>query len=115
MCRPVRAIEENEIASLPLAMTKGFEVYPNPARTHFTIRLQQDEVCLRRDKVRLPQSADRPEIKIFDVTGKPIKEIASATPRNDNIIRVSLDGIKHGVYFVKVGNEVVKEKLVVTK
>jgi len=30
-------------------------------------------------------------------------------------LRVSLDGIKNGDYFVKVGNEIVREKLVITK
>jgi uncharacterized delta-60 repeat protein len=32
---------ENDIASLPLAKTSGIEVYPNPARTYFTIRVPQ--------------------------------------------------------------------------
>jgi len=74
------------------------EVYPNPAKTFFILRL--------------PQSADCEQIKIYDVTGKVIKELESSGNRK---LRVSLDGIKNGVYFVKVGNEMVKEKLVVTR
>jgi len=73
------------------------EVYPNPAKTYFTLRL--------------PQSADGEQIKIFDVTGKIV--ISEELKGKNN--RISLDRIKNGVYFVKVGNEMVKEKLVVTK
>jgi len=82
---------------------ENFSLYPNPAKTFFN--------------VRLPLSADRSEIKIFDVTGKVVKEIGDchATARNDNTLRVTLDGIKNGIYFVKVENEMLNEKLVVTK
>jgi photosystem II stability/assembly factor-like uncharacterized protein len=73
------------------------EVYPNPAKTFFT--------------VRSPQSADRIQIKIFDVSGKIVKEVTLKRQE----VRISLDGVKNGVYFVKVGDEMVKEKLVVTK
>jgi DNA-binding beta-propeller fold protein YncE len=73
------------------------EVYPNPARTFFTLRL--------------PQSADREQIKIYDVTGKLVKEVKSKLHET----RISLDGIKNGIYFIKVGDEIVKEKLVVTR
>jgi YVTN family beta-propeller protein len=78
----------------------SLEVYPNPAKTYFT--------------VHIPQTADRSEVKVFDVNGKVVKEILRSA-QNDNIVRVSLDGIKNGVYFVKVGNEMIREKLVVTK
>jgi hypothetical protein len=74
-------------------------IYPNPARGFFTIRV--------------PQSADRSEIKIFDVMGKVIKEIATPSARNDNIVRVSLEDIKDGVYFIKAGDQT--RKIVVNK
>jgi hypothetical protein len=93
---------------------ENYTMYPNPAKTYFTIRLRLDEVCLRRDEVRLPQTADRSEIKIFDVNGNIVKSDALKSS-NGQEIRISLDGIKNGVYFVKVGDEIVKEKLVVTK
>jgi uncharacterized delta-60 repeat protein len=96
---PTPGVEENRS---PLSADRlSLEIFPNPAKTFFTIRL--------------PLSADRSLVKIFDVSGTLVKEIASATPRNDNNIRVSLDGIKNGVYFIQVGNQVLKEKLVVTK
>jgi photosystem II stability/assembly factor-like uncharacterized protein len=74
------------------------EVYPSPAKAFFTLRL--------------PQSADREQIKIYDVTGKVVKELESSGHRE---LRISLDGIKNSVYFVRIGNEMVKEKLVITK
>jgi Secretion system C-terminal sorting domain len=74
------------------------EIYPNPAKSFLAIRL--------------PLSADRTELKIFDVSGKLIKEIASTTmlPRNDRNgeIKVSLKGINPGIYFLRLGNEVIK-------
>jgi hypothetical protein len=89
------------------------EIYPNPARTYFAVRLPQS--ACRRQSGFGTSATDRSQINIFDVSGKVIKEIATPSARNDNIVRVSLDGIKNGVYFVQVGNEMVKEKLVVTK
>lgn len=76
------------------------EIFPNPAKTFFTIRL--------------PETADRSEVKIFDISGKIVGD-CHAIARNDNTVRVSLDGIKNGVYFIKVNNEAVKDKLVVIK
>jgi uncharacterized delta-60 repeat protein len=76
---------------------KTIEVFPNPARSYFAIRCSQ--------------TADRAEIKIFDIAGNIVK---SEELRTKNC-RISLDGIKNGVYFVTVGNEMVKEKLVIAK
>jgi uncharacterized delta-60 repeat protein len=84
-----------EITSPSLAKTSGVELFPNPAKTFFNIKCQS------------PVS----NVKIFDVTGKIIKSEELKGKYN----RVSLDGIKNGVYIVKVGDEMVKEKLVVTK
>jgi uncharacterized delta-60 repeat protein len=77
-----QGIEEIEIAT-PSARN-DFVVYPNPAKTYFT--------------VRLPKTADRSEIKIFDVNGKIVKSEELKGKNN----RVSLNGIKNGVYFVQV-------------
>jgi len=94
-------VEENEIAT-PSARN-DFTVYPNPAKTFFNIRSSLFALHFT--------------LKLYDVSGKMVKEIGDCfqQPHNDNIVRVSLDGIKNGVYFVKVGNELIKEKLVVTK
>ena len=69
------------------------EVYPNPAKSYFT--------------VRLPLTAYR--INIFNVSGKLIKEIAWVRngQRNDNKrkLQVPLEGINNGVYFVTIQTE----------
>jgi len=91
----VQGIEERSTFT---ATRRMLEVYPNPAKTYFTLRL--------------PHSADHEQIKIYDVSGKVVKELESSGNRE---LRVSLDGINPGVYFVRVGNEMVKEKLVVTR
>ncbi|MBS4015885.1 MAG: SBBP repeat-containing protein [Candidatus Latescibacteria bacterium] len=76
--------------------TAKIEIYPNPARTYLNINL--------------PYAAEY--IKIFDITGKTVKELRSSG-RND--LRVSLEGIKNGIYFIQVDSEIVQEKLVITK
>jgi uncharacterized delta-60 repeat protein len=107
-------VEENR--SLLPANHLSLEVYPNPARSYFTIRLPQMLHQVQHDKIA---------IKIFDVTGKIVKEILRFA-QNDKTVRIPLDGIKNGVYFINVGDEpcvakgyaggaMVKEKLIVTK
>jgi hypothetical protein len=78
----------------------SLNVFPNPAKNYFT--------------VRLPQSADHLQIKIFDVSGKVVREILNQL-QNDNTLRVSLDGIKNGIYFVKIDNNPQVTKIIVTK
>ncbi len=92
----------NEFPSLTAKYTL-FEIYPNPAKSFFVIRL--------------PHTTDRSQIKIFDVSGKLVKEIDYPSVHNDKVaeMRVSLDGIKNGVYFVKVENETVLKKLIVAE
>jgi hypothetical protein len=75
----------------------SIEVFPNPAKTYFSIRL--------------PKTANHSEIKILDVTGKIVKSEELKGKNN----RISLDGIKNGVYFIRIGDKTVKEKLVVTR
>jgi hypothetical protein len=86
--------EEN--SKVKIQSEKLLEVYPNPAKSYFTIRL--------------PQSADRQEIKIFDVSGKLIKEIATpaSQSRNDREIKITLNGISPGIYFFRLGKETKK-------
>jgi len=91
----VSGVEE---ARCKIQETRAIRVFPNPAKTYFTIRL--------------PQSAN--SIKIFDIAGNVVKVILRFA-QNDNTIKIPLDGIKNGVYFVKVNDEMVKEKLVITK
>jgi hypothetical protein len=91
-------IEEENLH--PLSATHSFyEVYPNPAQTYFT--------------VRLPQTADPTQIKIFDVSGKLVKEVRCETQES----KVTLDGIKNGIYFISLQTQLNKviQRVVVVK
>jgi len=93
------AIEENHH---PLSANRNtLEVYPNPAKAYFT--------------VRSTPNTQGSMLHIFDVTGKVVKEFRSDVASAPSTLRVTLDGIMNGIYFIKVGNEMVKEKLVVTR
>jgi len=94
-------VEEIGVAKGNCAMTLGVKVYPNPAKS----------------VIRISYPFAVKEIKIFDVAGKLIKEIASVRngQRNDKLVRISLEGIKSGVYFIQTGDERIIKKLVITK
>ncbi len=94
---------EEESWITPPSVHSSFSIYPNPARSFFV--------------VRIPSSINSQMLKIFDVSGKLVKEIDSPSAHNGQVAdkRVSLKGIKPGVYFVQVGNALVKAKLVVTR
>jgi hypothetical protein len=49
-------------------------------------------------------------LKIFDVSGELIKEIATpaSQPRNDSEIKISLQGINPGIYFLQLGTTIRK-------
>jgi uncharacterized delta-60 repeat protein len=99
------AIEENEIgvANSNCAKTSGVEIFPNPAKNYFTIRLPQTLKQVQGDNC---------VIKIFDVTGKIVQRISGLGVGD---WRISLDGIKNGIYFVKADNINQVTKLIVTK
>ncbi len=107
---PISMINEEKIAYNPTHQIT--EVYPNPAKTYFNVRLPQMLNQVQHDNM---------SIKIFDVSGKVVKEILNHTSmhldnrQNDNTVRVSLDGIKSGVYFLKINNQHISEKLIVNK
>jgi YVTN family beta-propeller protein len=83
----------------PISLTP--EIYPNPARSFLA--------------VRLPSTADRQAIKIFDVSGKLVKVTDNVTTAQEHKqeIKISLKGINPGIYFLQVGKEV--KKLLVVK
>lgn len=91
-------VEENHY---PLSADhSSLKVYPNPAQNHLTIRL--------------PQSANCTEIKIFDGTGQIVKVEKFKGLKEQ---RISLDGIKSGIYFLRaiVNNKEVIEKFIVQR
>jgi YVTN family beta-propeller protein len=81
--RDVTGIEEY---FLPDVKPFTSEIYPNPAKSFFVIRSP------------LPVK----EIEIFDVSGKLIKEIAFSSAKEP---KISLKGIKTGVYLLKIKTE----------
>jgi hypothetical protein len=107
----VPAIAE-ENSKVRIQSTKLLEAYPNPAKSYLA--------------VRLPYNADRQNLKIFDVSGKMVKEIATfpsvfasqsigtrSALRNDTELKISLKGINQGIYFLRLGKET--KKFVVTR
>jgi hypothetical protein len=83
------------------ATRKTPEIYPNPAKSVVRVRVPW---------ANLTPNASRPTLKIFDVSGKLIKEAASVSSRNDGIreTKISLKGINPGIYFLQLGTEVKK-------
>jgi hypothetical protein len=70
------------------------EIYPNPVKGVLRVRGPLSEKT----------------VKVFDITGKMIKEIATTTSqsRNDLVLEISLKGINPGIYFLKLGKETKK-------
>jgi photosystem II stability/assembly factor-like uncharacterized protein len=102
--------EEIGVGSGNRAMTSSIKLYPNPAKSYFSINFLQMLNQVQHDKLT---------VKIFDVSGKLVKEIARVRngQRNDNDIRISLNGIKNGVYFIRIQtlSKAIIERLVVIK
>jgi uncharacterized delta-60 repeat protein len=94
-------VEENH-SPLPTDRL-SYKIFPNPARNYFTICLPEMLNQVQHDKM---------SVKIFDVSGKAVKELESF---GIGELRVSLDGIKNGVYFVKINNNPQVTKIIVTK
>ncbi|MCZ2845527.1 MAG: T9SS type A sorting domain-containing protein [Candidatus Bathyarchaeota archaeon] len=77
------------------------EIYPNPAKSFLA--------------VRLPLTAERQTLKIFDVTGKMIKIVDNVTNAQEHRqeVKISLKGINPGIYFFEIGKVV--KKFIVAK
>ncbi len=71
-----------------------FKIYPNPTKSYFTIRS--------------PQITNNASLKLFDITGKLIKEVKVTRPE----MLIPLNGIKPGIYFIEVGT--IRKKLIVS-
>jgi len=72
------------------------EIYPNPARSVIRVRVPLSVVGARFGRLR-----------IFDVSGKLVKEIATPSSQaiNDGEEVISLKGINPGIYFLRFGTE----------
>jgi DNA-binding beta-propeller fold protein YncE len=73
------------------AQGRLIEIYPNPARSYFV--------------VRLPHTVDRQNLKIFDVSGKLVRslELNNSKSLKESEVRISLKGINPGIYFLQLG------------
>ncbi|MDH5185986.1 MAG: T9SS type A sorting domain-containing protein, partial [candidate division WOR-3 bacterium] len=74
------------------------EIYPNPAKSVIRVR------CPLSEKENMI-------LKIFDVSGKLVKEVQFSQPE----AKISLKGISSGVYFLQFGTEKIAEKFIITK
>ncbi len=94
--RDVTGIEEDQSQN---ALCLILQIYPNPAKTFFTIH----------------SPAAVQSVKIYDVLGKLIKAEELAEFNDEK--QISLKGINSGVYFLKVNTEEAEfiKKLIVTK
>ncbi|MEO0101787.1 MAG: T9SS type A sorting domain-containing protein, partial [candidate division WOR-3 bacterium] len=81
----------------PLSGRSPLKIYPNPASS---------VLC-----VRCPFSVKR--IEIYDVSGKLISVYRSPFSLKEKEVKISLKGIKDGVYFIKIGKEA--KKLIVKR
>jgi uncharacterized delta-60 repeat protein len=87
--------EEN---SYHILHNENMSIFPNPAKTYFTVRFTLNTQGLI--------------LRMYDVTGKIVKreELKSSEVQE---LRISTDGIKNGVYFVRFGANT--KKLVITE
>ncbi|MCX8014609.1 MAG: T9SS type A sorting domain-containing protein, partial [candidate division WOR-3 bacterium] len=72
-------------------------IYPNPAKTSLY--------------VRLPLTGNNSILKIYDISGKLIKEIKTSHPET----RISIKDINPGVYFLRLSDININKKLIITK
>jgi len=94
----IPGMEESRVVHPIPAFRQSLAIYPNPAKSYLAIRI--------------PLSANCSTLKIFDVSGKLIREIAILVAESHNKqereIRISLKGINPGIYFIQLGTEVKK-------
>jgi len=95
--RQSQSIEE---VNLPNILNQMIGIYPNPAKSYFA--------------VGLPQTTGRSILKIFDVTGKQVKEIVIHND-GEKAARVSLVDVNPGIYFIKVDKGPSVQKLIITR
>ncbi len=73
------------------------EIYPNPVKSNLV--------------VRLPEVANQPTLKIYDVSGKLINELIISKTET----HIPLNEMSPGIYFIKLESESYVKKLVVAK
>ena len=83
---------------------KEIKVFPNPSDGRFQLTLEHD-------------GAEKVTAKVFDITGKQVKDISEDLVREDSSVtaQVNLESPKSGIYFLRVsiGNKVLTKKIII--
>ena len=83
---------------------KDINVFPNPSDGRFQLTFEQS-------------GAEKVTAKVFDITGKLVKDISEDLVREDTSIsaQVNLESPKSGIYFLRVsiGNKVLTKKIII--
>lgn len=83
---------------------KEIKVFPNPSDGRFQLTLEHD-------------GTEKVSAKVFDITGKQIKDISEDLVREDTSVtaQVNLESPKSGIYFLRVsiGNKVLTKKIII--
>ena len=83
---------------------KEIKVFPNPSDGRFQLTLEHD-------------GAEKITAKVFDITGKQVKDISEDLVKEDSSVtaQVNLESPKSGIYFLRVsiGNKVLTKKIIV--
>jgi len=83
---------------------KEIKVFPNPSDGRFQLTLEHD-------------GAEKITAKVFDITGKQVKDISEDLVIEDSSVtaQVNLESPKSGIYFLRVsiGNKVLTKKIIV--
>jgi len=91
----IPGVEQNE---------KEIKVFPNPSDGRFQLKLEHDGV-------------DKVSAKVFDITGKLVKNISEDLVTEDSSVtaNVNLESPKSGIYFlrIEIGNQVYTKKIIV--
>lgn len=94
VCGSSPRMAEATTGETTVARIKSAQLYPNPNKGSFTIRLNQNEV---KDL----------EVTVFDIIGKPVYQ----TKTSQNEFDLSLQSIPSGVYLVKLNSNTINETL----
>lgn len=74
------------ITGLSVSPSEGFTLFPNPAQEHLTLKMNDEY-------------AGSYDISVIDLTGRTLLRIENLRGKQETI---SIDGLEHGSYFVKV-------------
>lgn len=98
-------IGEKEIISVSDPSDSPFVIYPNPAKDHINIRLEQNQASFT-------------QIQLYDMMGKIVLDNISREPISGaNDINIDLSNVPSGIYYLNafINNKEYTRRLVITK